>query len=165
MAVLVGMSGNLQGQKFDINQDELTIGRSSDNAIRLDDQSASGHHCVILRVGGRYVLRDLDSTNGTLLNGSPATEVRLRPKDIIRIGALELMIDGQDIEVDTPSKPSVEAQVEVSAGTSVVPENFQSASPFNRRRDWRSAWLVLIVAVGIITLVVLSLFVFAIVKL
>ncbi len=73
--------------------DLIEIGRSRDCAIPIDDRFASRRHCRIGLVPGEgLVLRDLGSSNGTLLNGSPVERAVLRSGDMIEIGALELRV-------------------------------------------------------------------------
>ncbi|HZJ17269.1 MAG TPA: FHA domain-containing protein, partial [Chthoniobacteraceae bacterium] len=54
---------------FDLIEDTITVGRVEDNMIQIDDASVSSHHAELVRDGDDYLLRDLDSTNGTRLNG------------------------------------------------------------------------------------------------
>ena len=68
--------------------DEITMGRGSENEIVLETKVASRKHVTIRRVSEDYVLYDLGSRNGTLLNGSRVTTAELADGDIIRIGDL-----------------------------------------------------------------------------
>lgn len=154
MAVLIGMSSAVKGRKFELDQDETFLGRQNQNHIPIDDPSISGRHCSVVRNGHRYTVVDLGSTNGTRLNGAKITKSALKPKDIIQVGGVELMFDGQDVEV--VSEGSQTSKIEVMAEPVHVPQNFQSASPFGNRRDSRRVWviwtsvlLVLIVAAAI----------------
>jgi pSer/pThr/pTyr-binding forkhead associated (FHA) protein len=81
-----------QGRKVPITS-RITVGRDSGNKIELDDTLASRHHALIQKVGDDFFIKDLNSTNGTFLNGwpvPPGKYVRLRPDDIILIGRTEL---------------------------------------------------------------------------
>ena len=53
----------------DLTENSITLGRVADNAIQIDDASVSSHHAEFTRDGDEYSLKDLDSTNGTRLNG------------------------------------------------------------------------------------------------
>lgn len=161
MAVLIGMSTTVKGRKFELDQDETFIGRTTQNHVPLDDSAISGRHCSIVRDGRKYSLVDLGSTNGTRLNGNAVTKSPLRPKDIIQVGAIELMFDGQDVEV--PSGPSHEtAEIEVASEPVTIPENFHTASPFGSRRDSRKPWVI---ATAALILVVLAALIYFIVNL
>ena len=61
------------GAEFPLGHDEITIGRSSDSAIIIRDDYTSTHHARIMLWNGRWMIQDLDSTNGTFLNGSRVT--------------------------------------------------------------------------------------------
>ncbi|GAA1761299.1 FHA domain-containing protein FhaB/FipA [Agromyces humatus] len=70
---LVITSGTKAGAEFPLGRDEITIGRSSDSAIIIRDDYTSTHHARIMLWNGRWMIQDLDSTNGTFLNGSRVT--------------------------------------------------------------------------------------------
>ena len=64
----------------------MTIGRMKGNTIALDDSSVSLSHAKITRLNGEFFLKDLNSTNGTMLNGQSINEARLRDGDQVKIG-------------------------------------------------------------------------------
>ena len=70
-----------------------TIGRKSANDIVIDDMAVSGFHAVIDPVASTFVLRDLDSTNGTFVNQKRITMHHLRHRDVILLGEHELHFD------------------------------------------------------------------------
>lgn len=74
--------------------DNFTIGRAADNDLVLDDTFASQHHAKILATGDGFVLQDLDSTNGTLLDGVRVQElVPLRDGAEIGIGKASIVYE------------------------------------------------------------------------
>ncbi len=153
MAVLIGMSEEVRGKKAEIDKDEFVIGRKSENDISIDNPTVSGKHCIIVRTGNRYMVRDMGSTNGTSVNSREITESGLKPKDILRVGSIEFLFDatpGEVIEKDKESTP----EVEVAPGPAAAPESFGSISPFGTRgREARKLWYMLITAIGILALV------------
>lgn len=155
MAVLIGMSSTVKGQKYEITQDEIFLGRNAQNHFALEDKSISGRHCSIVRNGRKYNLIDLGSTNGTRLNGASIVKAPLRPKDIIQVGGIELMFDGQDVEI--PETPLHEtAQIEVSSEPMATPTSFHTASPFGTRKDSRKPWAIItgtLIVLAVIALV------------
>ncbi len=159
MAVIIGMSTAVKGKKFDLTQDEMFIGRSTQNQIPIDDASISGRHCSVLRDGRKYTLVDLGSTNGTRLNGSQVTKSALRPKDIIQVGSVELMFDGQDVDVDSPAVTVVIPRVEEMAEPVHIPESFHTASPFGARKDSRNIWVVVTIVLLLLVVAALIFFV------
>jgi ABC-type multidrug transport system ATPase subunit len=69
------------------DRDVMTIGRDASNDLVLDNPTVSRFHAQIERVGQRYRVRDLRSSNGTFVNGQPIEgEVWLKPGDAVRIG-------------------------------------------------------------------------------
>ncbi len=86
MAKLVlSFNGEIQ-KEIDIDQEELTIGRKPDNDIHLDNLAVSGRHAKILTILNDSFIEDLDSTNGTLINGKKVTKHALKNGDVILIG-------------------------------------------------------------------------------
>ncbi len=67
--VLMVNEGDLIGQRWTLDNDEMLIGRGSDADIVLPERQVSRYHSKILYRDGRYFLEDLDSKNGTFLNG------------------------------------------------------------------------------------------------
>ena len=73
-------------------EDNLTIGRGSDNLMVIRDPYVSKHHLKILLDEGNYFIEDLKSSNGTILNNSKLEDVSiLKSGDIIKVGDIDLM--------------------------------------------------------------------------
>jgi pSer/pThr/pTyr-binding forkhead associated (FHA) protein len=127
---VTGESGRLT---HELTDELVTIGRAPDNAIHLGDPSVSGKHAQLVAAGDTYHLVDLDSTNGTRVNGQPITRVTLRPGDQIRFGAIEARF-----ECDVPAGhaeplPVFAAAESLPAAVSARPADFANASPFPKR--------------------------------
>jgi hypothetical protein len=91
--VAVEGGGLQEGERFDVFGG-LSLGRSPDADIRIDDRYASGIHARIFSRGGAHFVEDMGSTNGTLLNSSDLHgEAELRDGDAIRIGDTELRFE------------------------------------------------------------------------
>jgi pSer/pThr/pTyr-binding forkhead associated (FHA) protein len=69
-----------------IERDEIVIGRQETVAVPLDDDRVSRRHARVRRDGDDFVLEDLDSSNGTYVDGVPVVECVLRTGDWIQIG-------------------------------------------------------------------------------
>jgi len=69
-----------------VREDAITLGRMKGNSIALGDSSVSLSHAKITRIGNDFFLKDLNSTNGTMLNGQSITEARLREGDQLKFG-------------------------------------------------------------------------------
>jgi pSer/pThr/pTyr-binding forkhead associated (FHA) protein len=82
------------GKEFDLDKTgSLTVGRSPDCDITIDDTQASRRHCTVIRLQSGYEVSDLGSTNGTLVNSTLVKKQKLRHGDVIRIGAVEIAFD------------------------------------------------------------------------
>src|SRR5256714_13308409 len=101
MAKLVLLSAGMAGRSHELKVDKTTIGRVEDNTFPIIEPSVSSHHCEILLRGSDVVVRDLNSTNGTFINGEKVTETVLKPGQILRLGQIEMRL-----ETDAPAAPS-----------------------------------------------------------
>lgn len=93
MAKLVVLSEGFAGRTHELKGEKITIGRLEDNTFQIPEPSVSSHHCEILIRGGEILVRDLQSTNGTFINGEPVTEAVLKPGQVLRLGAVELRLE------------------------------------------------------------------------
>ena len=154
MVTLLGMSEEVQGQSFDLDRDETLVGRRKESAVVLDNPSISGRHCLIRREGRCYFVRDLGSTNGTRLNGREVNvEMRLRPKDIVQVGALEFLFDSDEPPEQEAEGLTDTTRIEIASGSSAKPDSFASISPFGTRRPAEmTIWYAIIAVVGILAL-------------
>ena len=75
---------------FVLDREVMTIGRKDDNDVRIENLAVSGHHAKLLTIFDDSFLEDLDSTNGTYVNGQPITKHPLKHGDVIVIGKHEL---------------------------------------------------------------------------
>jgi pSer/pThr/pTyr-binding forkhead associated (FHA) protein len=97
------VKGERKGEKIWLEGSRSTLGRRTSNTIPLDDRMSSGHHAEITKDLNGYTIRDLGSTNGTLVNGEPTTEATLTHGTRIRIGNSLLVFKDpsmKDIEVE-----------------------------------------------------------------
>src|SRR4029453_7012599 len=69
----------------------LTIGRSPDNTVIIDNPAVSGHHARVFSESGAVILEDLNSTNGTFVNGQSTTRRVLRSGDVVLVGKHQLL--------------------------------------------------------------------------
>ena len=88
---LIFLSGPLQGQTVPIEKQEITIGRDDTNRIVLNHPSVSRNHCRIQPTGEGPVLFDMESKNGTFVDGIPTRSVVLHQGNEIRIGNSRLL--------------------------------------------------------------------------
>ena len=89
---LVVLSGSQRGEERTIAGDVFRIGKSNENDLALGDDTVSRMHCEIRRERKGYLLTDLGSTNGTLLDGAEIKEAWLKPGAVITVGKVELKV-------------------------------------------------------------------------
>jgi len=75
---------------FVLDKDRITIGRRPSNDIHIDNLAVSGEHAVVVTIGNDSFLEDMDSSNGTLVNGKPIKKHVLQHGDAIEIGRYQL---------------------------------------------------------------------------
>lgn len=105
--VLIMREGELSGQRWTIEAEQFLIGRGSDCQLVLPERQVSRHHVRIVRESGRFMLEDLDSKNGTHLNGRVVKDpVALKDGDEIQIAlAVKLVFVGTDATVPLTFEP------------------------------------------------------------
>jgi pSer/pThr/pTyr-binding forkhead associated (FHA) protein len=80
---------------YPLHGQKITVGRSPESGLVLTDESVSTHHAEIVPVDDAYMLRDLQSSNGTAVNGEAITAARLKVGDRITFGAVECVFQEQ----------------------------------------------------------------------
>ena len=84
--VLVGLTGPVQGKKWVLDGDELLIGRGPECDVVVEDRQVSRHHVRLRRTSSGFVVEDLESKNGTHLNGAPVHEpTPIRDGDVLQV--------------------------------------------------------------------------------
>ncbi|MFA7174453.1 MAG: FHA domain-containing protein [Kiritimatiellia bacterium] len=143
MACLIVMDGPLKGQKITLNQTMTRIGRRETNDWSIQDESVSGTHCEIEKDDSGFILRDLGSTNGTKVNSEEIKEQRIFRNDILLIGEVPVMVDGDDVPENADGEPFSLART-----TIVIQKNTPKATPkeFAKKTNSNKAWITLIVA-------------------
>ncbi|MFM1770354.1 MAG: hypothetical protein RJA22_2883 [Verrucomicrobiota bacterium] len=94
MPRLVLLSEGYTGRTYELTVEKTTVGRVSDNALEIPEASVSSHHAEIVLRGSEVHVRDLDSTNGTFIDGQRLTgEGLLKPGQILRLGTIDLRLE------------------------------------------------------------------------
>lgn len=92
---LVAVSGPYAGQTYTLPAGEMTIGRQADRNVSLaNDNTVSRQHARITNEGGRFVLYDMGSANGTHVNGTRITQQTLNNGDMVQIGSTKFRFEG-----------------------------------------------------------------------
>lgn len=93
------VSGPRSGSFLQLRYPSTTFGRGADNDYRFaDDTVMSRAQAAIVCEGSRFLLRDLNSTNGTLVNGNPVVEMAIGPGDIIEMGEMQMEFLGGQVQ-------------------------------------------------------------------
>lgn len=124
---LICTAGVKSGEEYPLNDEEYVIGRATDNPISIPDSSVSRKHVQVRKLGAGWVVSDLGSGNGTLLNGEPLTdEAVLKNGDVIAMGDTEL-------QFSAGSAPSADATMMMpAAGLETSEKTMMIAVPTSR---------------------------------
>ena len=120
MAKLVILSQGLTGRAHELNVDKTTLGRVEDNTFAITDPSVSSHHCEVLLRGAEVIVRDLNSTNGTFINGERVTEAPLKPGQILRLGQIELRLETESTTALASARKPVDSTMIMQRGVSLT---------------------------------------------
>jgi pSer/pThr/pTyr-binding forkhead associated (FHA) protein len=115
----------LDGQvlaEYNMNKERYTVGRLPDNDIRIDNPAVSGHHSLIINILNDSFLEDLNSTNGTYVNGKLIKKHALQHGDVITVGHHQLRF----VEDDEADQDEFEKTMVIQPSQQQV-ENIQAA--------------------------------------
>jgi len=98
---IVAISGALKGQEFRLDGGRVSIGRDTSNRIAPLDTAVSRQHCIVEWVDGEARLTDLESHNGTFVNGIPVSHRVLAHGDVLRVGLCELVYLTEDVSTSS----------------------------------------------------------------
>jgi pSer/pThr/pTyr-binding forkhead associated (FHA) protein len=161
MAKLVVLSEGLTGKSYELKVDKTTIGRMEDNSFQISEPSVSSHHCEVLLRGKDVVVKDLNSTNGTFINGEKVAESPLKPGQILRLGQVEMRLEtGEGL----PSSKKRLDQTRVIEGVKLGDFEqgggkpiFDKNSPFAKKSNKTA---VIFITIGIVLAVIILVFLF-----
>lgn len=92
--IILSLDGQVL-QEYPVNKERITIGRRATNDIHVDNLAVSGEHAVITTLLNDSFLEDMDSTNGTLVNGQPIKKHYLQNGDVVEIGKFKLVYEAE----------------------------------------------------------------------
>lgn len=130
--VLIAREGQLSGERWTLEHHELVIGRGGDCDVVLPERQVSRYHAKIASDEGKYLVYDLDSKNGTHLNGIQVVgSAPLNDGDEIQIAlAVKLLFVGSDATVPlTIDKPEHHGNLELDKGQRTVRVKDQTMDP------------------------------------
>lgn len=124
--------GSFEIGQRQINNGTITIGRSKSNDVALDDTTVSGCHAKIVTVMNTSYVQDLDSTNGTYVNGEKVKQRVLKPNDIVGIGKHEILFLSQQNTQTSDSEDSIDRTQLLSVDTNMMQSSAAKAKMLKR---------------------------------
>ncbi len=135
------------GRSYTMSGDSLTIGRSQDSDLVLDDPQVSRNHARLTRKGNTLLVEDLGSTNGTLVNGRRITGPHsLQPTETIAIGSTVFSVEGFSAPNTLGIRPVRPASADTRVGQIIEPE---SATPWLVIGGIAGLFVVVLLVIGI----------------
>lgn len=121
MPEIIVKLGETTVQRYHFDRDAISIGRARDNDIVVENLSVSRNHARIRHQDGKYILTDLNSANGSFVNGQRVTKAELEEHDIISIGKhkLHFLVDASQIE-NPAEEVSASDPVDISPQTANI---------------------------------------------
>jgi predicted component of type VI protein secretion system len=167
MSKLVVLSEGFTGKTVELKAEKTTIGRVEDNAFQITEPSVSSHHCEVILRGNDVVIKDLNSTNGTYINGEKISETVLKPGQILRLGQLEMRLEvegaaGATAAAEAKKKPLDQTRAIPQKGVKLneFEQGTQKAkfekNPFAKKTNKAN---VVFISVGVVLAVVIIVFV------
>ncbi|HXG28202.1 MAG TPA: FHA domain-containing protein [Nevskiales bacterium] len=129
MAKLVVTAPGAAPREVPLDKERITIGRRDDNDVRLEDGATSGHHATIITVLNDSFLQDLNSTNGTFVNGKRIQKHALRTGDIITIGRTRLEYLGDDAGAEDDFEKTMVLKPEALASAGIAIPKLAEPTP------------------------------------
>ena len=96
--LILSLDGQVMAE-YNMNKERYTVGRLPDNDIRIDNPAVSGHHSLVINILNDSFLEDLNSTNGTYVNGKLIKKHALQHGDVVTVGHHQLrFVDTQSLD-------------------------------------------------------------------
>ncbi len=134
MARLVVRTTGFENQVLELRLGANRVGRSPDSDFPISHPTVSGLHCEFLLINGGVTIRDLDSTNGTFVDGKRIQEAVLTTGQTVRLGDVELFVETAEVTVAIPkfTNPDIVAPpVVLGDGSMICPRH--PGSPVTHR--------------------------------
>jgi signal transduction histidine kinase len=145
LASVTVIKGPDKGRRYDLTVDRPTIGRDATSTIRLHDGEISRHHAEIRKTANGYIVYDLQSSNGTYLNGERIQYAVVRTGDRVRCGQTEMIFTSET----GPARPDLADKIRMtttsqpSDGSAILSSLKQShwSEVFSKADNTGSEWL------------------------
>ena len=120
--------------EYNMSKERYTIGRLPDNDVRIDNPAVSGHHSLIINILNDSFLEDLNSTNGTYVNGHLVKKHALQHGDVITIGQHQLKFVDQRVAESSEDEFEKTMVINPQAHDQAAISKAQSAATAARRK-------------------------------
>jgi len=118
-------------REIKLDKPSFSLGRKPDNDIVLDNAAVSGHHCKMYESGGTWFVEDLNSTNGTFVNGKKTLKSGLKSGDTVNLVKFSLVFMDEAAATKAPEPPLPQQKPKTPPGALEVLEN-----PADARKDF-----------------------------
>lgn len=138
MVKLVVISDELSGKEFELTDEKISVGRLPDNKIHIDHSAVSSRHAELTQKGSDYVVRDLNSTNGTRVNGQRVVETKLSHGDTVGFAHIQCQYISTSRDKPQPLPEPNRRMVDLSMSSianSKHSASFISSSPFSNKQN------------------------------
>lgn len=161
MPRLVGQSHEFSGKSFELMESVISVGRTAGNGVHIPDNSVSSHHAELRLDGLDYAVKDLDSTNGTRINGEKVAVGNLRRNDTVRFGNVEFLYESENDPVLVPL-PEVNTGLDlVGCASRGRPPHFTSGGTVDKtKKKDGPPWNLFIIIALVLALAGLAFFLF-----
>ena len=112
--------GRDEGKEMVLETPHVSIGTLAENDLVLVDPTVSRKHAIVEETSGGYVLRDLDSTNGTFLDGVRIREGYLSAGSVLRLGQTEMIFSPLEERIDNPRPNSYVSKLVAEGENAIV---------------------------------------------
>ena len=135
----------------DLMEGKTSVGRISENQLHIPDDSVSSRHAEVVYENANFYVRDLDSTNGTFINGSKTESAVLNHKDEVRFGSVACLFLSESTDSTIANNPSALEQ-QKPAELSTRPESFVSSSPIPRQKNGKDFTPLIVASAALVGL-------------
>jgi len=123
--LILSLDGQVMAE-YNMNKERYTVGRLPDNDIRIDNPAVSGHHSLVINILNDSFLEDLNSTNGTYVNGKLIKKHALQHGDVVTVGHHQLRFVDTQSSSDEPDE--FEKTMIITPGSAVAAAAAKKAS-------------------------------------
>jgi pSer/pThr/pTyr-binding forkhead associated (FHA) protein len=130
-SLILSLNSSVLGE-FSLDKERITLGRKPENDIQVDNLAVSGQHAAIITILSDSFLEDLDSTNGTFVNGKLVKKHALKNGDIISIGKHELKYVNNEASSEDDFEKTMVIRPGMAGHAAAAAASAANAAPTNK---------------------------------